>query len=158
MKAVMGVDPGVKGGISVLAPDGTPALVIALRPDMTHIHLVESVKTAASVLQNLGGYDCFIERVGYIRGDGGKGAFTFGQVNGLLRGAAHAMGLVVHDVSPMLWQAHMGCLSGGNKNVTKNKALELFASRTDVKITHAVADSLLIARYGQWTILRENTK
>jgi hypothetical protein len=40
----------------------------------------------------------------------------------------------------------MGCLTKGDKNVSKRKAQELFPS---TKVTHAIADSMLIAAYGR---------
>jgi hypothetical protein len=40
----------------------------------------------------------------------------------------------------------MQCLTGGDKNISKRRAQELFPS---LKITHAVADALLIAEYGR---------
>jgi hypothetical protein len=47
----------------------------------------------------------------------------------------------------------MGCLTGGDKNVSKNRALELFPEVDEVKkITHATADALLIGKYG-WMVL-----
>ena len=38
----------------------------------------------------------------------------------------------------------MDCLTGGDKNVTKRKAQSLFPW---VKVTHAIADSMLLAEY-----------
>jgi hypothetical protein len=40
----------------------------------------------------------------------------------------------------------MSCLTKGDKNVTKSRAQELFP---EVKVTHAIADALLIAEYGR---------
>ena len=40
----------------------------------------------------------------------------------------------------------MSWLSKGDKNVTKSRAQELFP---ELKITHAIADALLIAEYGR---------
>jgi hypothetical protein len=40
----------------------------------------------------------------------------------------------------------MGCLTRGDKNVSKAKAQQLFPT---MKITHAVADALLLAAYAQ---------
>jgi hypothetical protein len=37
-------------------------------------------------------------------------------------------------------------MTKGDKNITKRKAQELFP---EIKITHAIADSLLIAEYGR---------
>ena len=46
---------------------------------------------------------------------------------------------------PQVWQKALGCMTGGDKNVTKRRAQELFPGH---KITHATADALLIAHYG----------
>jgi hypothetical protein len=59
--------------------------------------------------------------------------------------ALTAAGIPFERVRPQAWQKTMGCMSKGDKNVTKSKAQELFPS---MKITHAIADSLLIAKYG----------
>jgi hypothetical protein len=37
-------------------------------------------------------------------------------------------------------------MTKGNKNITKQKAQELFPG---IKVTHAIADALLIATYGK---------
>lgn len=145
MIAVLGVDPGVRGGMALLRADGTVSALWASQPDMAEIELVAAVCEAAAQLKLHGSRTCFMEKVGYIRGDGGQGAFTFGKVTGLIRGALLASGIESHDVYPMMWQAKMECLTGGNKNVSKRRAIELYPKE---KITHAVADALLIARYG----------
>ncbi len=152
MNALAAVDPGVRGAISVIDEDGVFRYVRAFDPTMTHFELVQVVEGAVLILHRYDGHEALCERVGYMPGDGGKGAFTFGQVNGLIRGALHALNVAVYDVSPVIWQSHMGCLSGGNKNVTKNKAIELFGKQ-GIKITHAVADSMLIAEHGRRKIL-----
>lgn len=146
MRAVLGIDPGVRGGLAVLAPGGKVLFVQGFKPEMTQADLVHVVKQGVEALLRFGSDSCFIEKVGFKPGDGGMGAFTFGRVDGLLRGAALAFGLTVREVSPVMWQSRMGCLTGGNKNVSKNKALSLFP---DIKITHAIADALLIAEHGR---------
>ena len=42
----------------------------------------------------------------------------------------------------------MKCLTKGDKNVSKRKAQELFPG---LKITHKIADALVLAKYGQRT-------
>ena len=151
-QAVMGIDPGVRGGVAVLGEGKGIIFVSGLKPGMTQKAVVGIVRMAAEWLRVAGGSVCIIEKVGFKKGDGGKGANTFGRIDGLLRGAALSMSLDVHDVYPFFWQSMMNCSSGGNKNVTKKKAQELFPS---VKITHAIADALLIARYGQLMLERK---
>lgn len=151
--ATMGIDPGTRGGLAVLRRDGSVEYVQSFYPEMTEGELVAAAKQGLAILVKLGGYQVFIEKVGYIgkrsgneKGDGGQGAFTFGRVDGLLRGAIIASGGRLRDVYPQAWQSRLRCLSGGNKNVTKAKAAELWPT---MKMTHAIADALLIAEYGR---------
>lgn len=155
----LGVDPGTKGGVAVLDAAGAPVFLEPLRPAMFHREVVALLLRGVTVLRSLGGNVAVVELVGYRgpttknpKGDGGQGAFTFGQVDGLLRGALHAFNLKVVNVRPQMWQARMECLTAGDKNISKDRALELFESACAAKgfkITHNTADALLIARFGQ---------
>lgn len=142
---VMGVDPGTTGCVSVLSRTGDPIFTTPFSTNMTERQAVGVAKAGVDALRRENGNVCYFEKVGYRPTDGGKGAFTFGLVNGLIRGALLVLGVEVHLVSPMLWQSRMECLTGGNKNVSKNRAQQLFPG---IKMTHAIADGLLIARYG----------
>lgn len=153
---IMGIDPGVKGGIALLELSGAVYSTLALE-GLTEGELAQLFGHMASRAQ-IPRPLCFIERVGYIKGDGPMGAFTFGKIYGLLRGLALGHGLTIHDVYPMMWQSALGCLSGGNKNVTKNKAIELFPAYHETRargITHGIADALLIAEWGRRIGLRQ---
>lgn len=159
-QAVLGVDPGVHGGLALLRADGTIAAVWTLNPAMEEWEVVEIVKDASSLLKAYDSVACYFEKVGYIGGggprcskcgkrtggDGGQGAFTFGRISGGLAFALLALGIRPLYVYPQAWQAAMGCLSGGNKNVTKRRAAELFPGE---KVTHASADALLVAEFGR---------
>lgn len=147
---ILGIDPGVHGAAALLTDTGEVVEVFkfdGLSDDEFVLGLSRLAVTAKF---------CVLEKVGYIKGDGGKGSFTFGKVYGMIRGVVLASGATIHDVYPMMWQARMGCLSGGNKNVTKNRAIQLFpkhhASRPH-GITHDVADALLIAEYGRMAVV-----
>lgn len=158
MIAVMGIDPGVEGGISVLRPDGDVAWTKPIHAAMTRLELRQLVREAFTALNR---FDfsrvCYIEKVGYMgrradgrKGDGGQGAFTFGRIAGMLEMGAAMAGCDVVDVPPMIWQTALKCLTGGDKNVTKRAAGKLWPN---IKWTHNIADSALIARYG-WERLR----
>lgn len=153
MSAILGIDPGVDGGLAVLCENGFPLFVQGFSGVRTQKELVGVVTEAVTVLLKNGGWQCVCEKVGTHKTDGRKGANTFGRVDGLLRGAVLAMRIELHDAPPMLWQAKMECLTGGNKNVSKNRAVELFGGR-GIKITHQTADALLIAEFGRRTLLR----
>lgn len=141
----------------MVRPDRSVAFVRGLEPKMTQGEAVDVVEAAKDALRVNGGSLCFCERVGYMPGDGGQGANTFGRVDGILRGAVLARPrATVIDVAPMTWQVRLGCLTAGNKNVSLVKAKELFPlsfPKGQFKYEALrIADALLIAEYGQrWT-------
>lgn len=147
MKAVLGVDPGLRGGIALLHGDGRIGGVWSLGDCNAPWELVDTVRTVTRALRLAGGCQAYLEKVGYIPGDGGKGLATFMRLVGILEGAFLALGVEVIEVYPQLWQAKLECLSRGDKNVTKARAKALFPEYE--RMTHAVADALLIAAYGQ---------
>ncbi len=55
-----------------------------------------------------------------------------------------AAGIAFDEVTPQRWQKMLGCRSKGDKNVTKRRAQDLFPQ---VRVTHALADALLLAEY-----------
>ncbi len=147
MKAVLGVDPGLRGAIVLLCADGRLGGVWAFGDLGMVFEMVDTVRAATTALRSAGGTEAYLEKVGYRPTDGGKGAFTFGKVTGVLHGALVAYGADVVEVAPQLWQTSMECLTHGDKNVSKRRAIELFPDAP--RITHATADALLIAAYGQ---------
>ena len=85
-----------------------------------------------------------LERVSASPQMGVTSAFTFGKGYGGLRMALSAAGIPFDEVTPQRWQKAMQCLTGGNKNISKARAQQLFPS---VKVTHYVADALILAEY-----------
>jgi hypothetical protein len=75
-------------------------------------------------------------------------SFSFGRGYGNLEMALTAASIPFERVRPQVWQKALACMTKGDKNVSKRRAQELFPS---IKITHAIADSLLIAEYNRRT-------
>lgn len=145
-RAVLGYDPGVNGGLVVLDAAGGVAFCRGLNDKMGENESLEVAWAAASALLKAGGWEGYAEKVGHMSGDGGKGSHTFGYTKGLVRGALRTRGVTLYNVPPQLWQAKLSCMTGGQKNVSKRRAAELFP---EVKVTHKVGDALLIALYGR---------
>ncbi len=145
-RSIMGFDPGIGGGVSVLDSKGGVVYARGFNKGMSEDEVLAVVQEAVTLLLKHGGWECYAEKVGYIKGDGGKGAFTFGGAYKFVRGVMKAWKVRIYDVPPQLWQAKLECMTGGDKNVSKRRAIELFPG---VKVTHAIADSLLIALYGR---------
>ena len=139
MKVFIGIDPGINGGIACIVNGAavaqkmpeTPrdlwnALNVILPPDTYAFAVLEKVSSSPQM--------------------GVKSAFTFGNGVGHIQMALTAAGIPYEEITPQKWQKALGCLTGGNKNVSKRKAQELFPK---LKITHAIADPLLIAEYAR---------
>ena len=137
---IIGIDPGEFGGISFLTDLGA---IVYPMPE-TALDIRELFR---STLRSL---DCepfaYIERVHSSPQMGVKSAFTFGVGFGGVLATLGCLYVPFEQVTPQKWQKVMGCMSKGDKNVTKRRAQELFPN---LKITHATADALLIGEYGR---------
>ena len=141
---IIGIDPGKNGGISWIT-DRRPCA--EKMPD-TLRDIWELVCSISGRDWSNNGMDCkaYIESVHSSPQMGVTSAFTFGRGFGWLEMALTAANVPFERITPQKWQKAMGCLTKGDKNVSKRKAQELFP---DIKVTHAIADSLLIAEYGR---------
>lgn len=141
MKTIIGIDPGQSGGIAWIT-DGKPC--VEKMPE-TLQDLWDLIATFHS-FQSCPICFAYLEQVHSMPGQGVASSFKFGQGYGSLEMALTAAGIPFERVTPQKWQKAMGCLTKGDKNVSKRKAQELFPS---MKITHKTADALLIAEYGR---------
>ncbi len=133
----IGIDPGLSGGIAILREDGS--VFHTLKMPTTEKDLVEYFLSDGEFVAC-----ACLERVSASPQMGVTSAFTFGKGYGGLRMALTAAQIPFDEVSPQRWQKAMQCLTRGDKNISKRRAQELFPHE---KVTHAVADSLLIAEY-----------
>lgn len=136
----MGIDVGNSGGIAVINPNAV--ILLMTRMPETDADLWHVFQTA----QTLSVQWACLERVSSSPVMSGKAAFTFGGSYRALRMALTAAEIRFDEVTPFVWQRALKCLSGGDKNVTKQRAQQLFPS---AKITHAIADALLLAEYAR---------
>jgi len=142
-ETIIGVDPGANGGIAWIT-DGKAC--VEKMPD-TLQDLWELVESIGFEAPDFTPYQikAYIEQVSSSPQMGVVSAFSFGRGYGNLEMALTAAGIPFERVRPQVWQKALGCMTKGDKNVSKRKAQELFPDR---KITHATADALLIAHYG----------
>ena len=143
---VIGCDPGVNGGIAWIT-DGKPC--VEKMPDTLQDlwGLIQDIRAAASPPLGVGETNAmaYIEQVHSSPQMGVKSAFTFGNGFGHLEMALTAAGIPFARIRPQVWQKELGCMTKGDKNITRKRAQELFPT---IKCTHAVSDALLIAHYG----------
>ena len=141
MKLHIGIDPGLSGGVAFVPESGTPW---AHKMPETDRDLIDLLRDSI----NLFDARAVIELVHSSPQMGVKSAFTFGEGYGRLQMVLTAMGIPYERVRPAVWQKAMGCLTKGDKNVSKRRAQELFPA---IKVTHAIADALLIAEFSRRT-------
>lgn len=134
-----GLDPGVNGGIAIVDNTGIVVRVSKMpATDQEVLDLFSWVPPRRTITRAV------IERVSSSPQMGVVSAFTFGKGYGALRMALTANLIPYEEVTPRRWQSALGCLTKGDKNVSKARAQQLFPS---IKVTHAIADALLLAEY-----------
>ena len=139
MKLHIGIDPGLSGGIAFIPASGEPW---AHKMPETDRDLIDLLRDSI----NLFDARATLEFVSSSPQMGVKSAFTFGEGYGRLQMALTALGVPYERVRPQAWQKAMGCLTKGDKNVSKRRAQELCPA---IKVAHSIADALLIAEYAR---------
>ena len=140
----IGIDPGKSGGIAWIT-DGKPCVekMPETLQDLWELMVSISLPTGKGWPEPCKAY---LEQVHSSPQMGVTSAFTFGNGFGHLEMALTAAGIPFERIRPQAWQKAIGCLTKGDKNVSKRRAQELFPS---MKVTHATADALLICEYGR---------
>lgn len=160
---ILGIDPGMSGGLAQLKQDcghwypsaqPMPSSERAIADYLWSVY-GESQKEQVNIV-------CFLEHIQpmpIIKRSKGPTGETREEVNpglnqignfmkhyGFLRGCLISIGIPVEDIRPQAWQKLLGCMTRGNKNVSKSKAQQLFPT---IQVTHKIADALLIAEAGR---------
>lgn len=140
---VIGIDPGKSGGVSFFHNDWIHVEKMPAEP-----------KDLADLLSTYTENETPVAYIEQIYLPAGKaGALTFGAAWGGNLAVLNMLGIKTELVRPQVWMKYLDCMTKGDKNVTKNRASELFGrvSYEDgktVPITHWSSDALLIGYYG----------
>lgn len=138
----IGIDPGQSGGIAVLDEQGY--VIDAFKMPTSNRLLLDAV---SGILEDEHETEAVLEFVRSSPVMGQRAAFTFGWGLGGLEMALEAYCIPYSVVVPRKWQAGLGIgKTGGDKNITKAKAVALFPG---VTVTHAIADALLITEFAR---------
>ena len=143
----LGIDPGASGGVALL--DDSGAILHAQAMPQTPTDVADAIRAWAIGDAGTETY-ATLERVQAWAGSpmGKAACFAFGRGYGHLEMALLMLELPHQIIPPQKWQAYLNCLTHGDKAVTKACAQRLWPRH---KITHAIADALLIAEYGRRT-------
>lgn len=147
MTAVLGVDPGAKGGLVVLVDD-----ILVAYTRMPAANKKVSPVLVAAWLRDLPDLPdvAVIERVGVRPGEANRAGFTFGRGVGAVEGALGYAQVPTHYVTPTTWKGNLGLPGGTDKGPSLARALELWpslASTWRVKANDGIAEAALIAHW-----------
>lgn len=144
-KAIVSIDPGTLGAITVFKPTGE--IIPTKMPDTPKdvFDLLREAKNNFTVT-------CYMEKVQGLPGMGGSPMFNFGKGYGHLEMALLALEIQTVTIRPQEWQKTLGIGTKGKltttawKNKLKAKAQQIFPQ---LKVTLWNADALLIGWYAQ---------
>ena len=143
---IIGIDPGKNGSIAWISDNCHPC--VEKMPDTLSDlwALICDITNHPRSTVDRREFRAYIEQVHSSPQMGVTSAFTFGNGFGHLEMALTAAGIPFERKRPQEWQKHLGCLTKGDKNVSKRRAQELFP---ELKLTHATADACLIAQWSR---------
>lgn len=144
MRLFLGIDPGASGGIARILENEEGTTVEAWPIPKTERDIWERLQAIAP----FGGVHTFavIERVHSSPQMGVVSSFSFGRNYGMLRMALVGLSIPFEEATPQRWQKHLGCLTGGDKRISKQRAQSLYPG---IRVTNLTADALLLATYAK---------
>ena len=139
VRLYMGIDPGYSGAIVVIDHKGQ--FIDSVRLSETEHDISDFIDEYSEHVQA-----AVLEKVSAMPRQGVASTFKFGTSYGFCRGLLVCHRVRFEAVPPGTWQRAMGCLSKGDKNVTKAAAQRLFPGE---KVVHATADAMLLAEFAR---------
>tara|TARA_B100000945_G_scaffold319022_1_gene325267 strand:+ start:3774 stop:4268 length:495 start_codon:yes stop_codon:yes gene_type:complete len=154
MMRVIGIDPGLSGGIAILddkkifdifdmpiMPEGKKN-----KNQLNSALLVSIIKKHINSIQDT---SVIVEQVSAMPGQGVTSMFNFGQTFGSIKGICAALNLPIFYVRPAKWKKHFELINS-SKDASRTKVIEMYpsiSSRLSKKKDVNKADAILIARY-----------
>jgi crossover junction endodeoxyribonuclease RuvC len=152
---VLGVDPGIRGGLAVVAiHDGAaPQLIDAIDIPVVGIGAKERVDVLAvrTWIMTHQPQHAFTERAQGMPKQGASSGFKYGRAVGSLEAVIACCEIPMTIVEPSAWKKFHQ-LHGGDKEAGRQRALQLFPAAHAVlarKKDHGRAESALIALTGR---------
>lgn len=153
-RPVMGVDPGIRGGIAFLLNDPNRGTIFKNLPPQLHCYDIPTVGSEVDVeevcrlIRQHEPKLAVIERAGAMPSQGVSSTFKYGVAYGMLRGALTACNLPHHLVAPTQWKKRFAL--DRDKEKSRAMALRLWPGTNFFgrKLDHGRAEAALIAKYG----------
>ena len=159
---IIGIDPGLSGGIAVL--ENNKVLDIFDMPVMAEgkknkrqLNSAQLVKLIKDNISKNEEVSVVVEQVNAMPGQGVTSMFNFGQTFGAIKGVCAALGLPIFFVRPAKWKKHFELINS-SKDSSRTKAIEMYPSLSNdlaKKKDVNKSDAILIARFYSETRLND---
>jgi len=147
--SVIGLDPGVTGGVALL-PEGCGAEVYPMPGGPLELYTLLRGFVAKHGVRGTG-FVVWSEKAFLMPSNGAKANFAVGRSAGLIQMACAALGLPLYEVAPNTWRPAM-VGRGKDKEASRLLAIQHYphlADRLKFKNSHGLAEALLIAEWGK---------
>lgn len=139
-----GIDPGKKGGFSIIFDDGSIRSMV-----LTHGGLISYCKA----FEGSTGVRFCLEAVHAMPKQGVRSTFTFGEEYGYIKGVLETNGISYQEIPPERWKKEFGLNTDKKKSIEVCKALfpgvDLLATPRSRVEHDGMAESLLLAEYAR---------
>ena len=159
---IIGIDPGLSGGIAILDDNKVIELFdMPVMPDgkknKRQLNSALLAKMIKDNIKNLEDTVMVVEQVNAMPVQGVTSMFNFGQTFGAIKGICAALGLPIFFVRPAKWKKHFELINS-SKDSSRTKAIEMYPSISEQlskKKDVNKSDAILIARYYSETRFKE---
>ena len=156
---IIGIDPGLSGGIAVLKNNSIQKLYdMPVMPEgKKNKRQLNSAQLAKLIKDNIDKNEevvIVVEQVNAMPGQGVTSMFNFGQSFGVLKGICAALKLPLHYVRPVKWKKHFNLINT-EKDASSTRVIEIFphiSNQLSRKKDANKADAILIANYFKETM------
>ena len=151
---IIGIDPGLSGGIAVLKDKAIKNLydMPVMSEGKKNKRQLNSAQLAKIIKENIHEKEetaIVVEQVNAMPGQGVTSMFNFGQTFGAIKGISAALGLPIFFVRPAKWKKHFELINS-SKDSRRTKAIEMYPSisyQLSKKKDVNKSDAILIARF-----------
>ena len=161
---IIGIDPGLSGGIAVLEDNKIKEIfdMPVMSDGKKNKRQLNSALLAQLVKDNLrdsGDTVIIVEQVNAMPGQGVTSMFYFGQSFGAIKGICAALGLPIFFVRPAKWKKHFELINS-SKDASRTKVIEMYpsiAEKLSKKKDVNKSDAILIALYYSQTRFKKDS-
>ena len=151
---IIGIDPGLSGGIAILKNNKVQTLYdMPVMPEgkknKRQLNSAQLAKLIKDNIKEQNEVSVIVEQVNAMPGQGVTSMFNFGQTFGAIKGICAALGLPIFFVRPSKWKKHFELINS-SKDASRTKAIEMYPSLSDQlskKKDVNKSDAILIARF-----------